>query len=186
MKRVIVGGVGYPDLCDYSIGIEIQECLSKRAAPAQVVVEDLSYNPIAIIQRLGDEKDGERFARVVVVSAVRRGTRAAGTVSAYRWDGGMPSDEEIQRAVTDAVTGIIAVDNTLVIARYFGALPDEVVVVEVEPETHEFGASLSAGVAAAFDDACDIVWSCATDDDFVARLPVSALALTTSPGVRIG
>jgi len=184
--RVILGGVGYPDLCDYSIGIEIQECLSGRVAPSNVVVEDLSYNPIAIIQRLDDEKPGERFERAVVVSAVKRGTRPAGTVSAYRWDGGMPSDEEVQRAVTDAVTGIIAVDNTLVIARYFGALPDEVVVVEVEPETHEFGAAFSTEVAAAFDGACDLVWSLATDDDAVARLPLGSLALSTSPGVRIG
>lgn len=184
--RVIVGGVGYPDLCDYSIGIDVQERLSERIPPPNVVVEDLSYNPIAIIQRLDDEKPGERFGRAVVVSAVKRGTRPAGTVSAYRWDGGMPSDEEIQRAVTDAVTGIIAIDNTLVIARYFGALPDEVIVVEVEPETHEFGAALSPAVASVFDEMCDLAWSFATDDESVARLPVGPLALSVSPGIKIG
>lgn len=184
--RVLVGGVGYPDLCDYSVGIEVQERLSERAAPEGVVVEDLSYNPIAIVQRLDDEKPGERFDRVVVVSAVKRGTRPAGTVSAYRWDGGMPSGEEIQRAVTDAVTGIIAVDNTLVITRYFGALPEDVVVVEVEPETHEFGAAFSPEVALAFDGVCELVWSLATSDDRVSRLPLGALALAQSPGIRIG
>lgn len=184
--RVIVGGVGYPDLCDYSIGIEVQEKLSERVAPPNVVVEDLSYNPIAVIQRLDDEKRGERFDRIVVVSAVKRGTRPSGSVSAYRWDGGMPPDEEVQRAVTDAVTGIIAVDNTLVIARYFGALPDDVIVVEVEPETHEFGAAFSFAVSSVFDQVCELVWSLATDDGAAARLPHGSLALAVSPGVRIG
>lgn len=184
--RVLAGGIGYPDLCDYSIGIEVQEKLSERVAPPGVVVEDLSYNPIAIIQRLNDEAPDSRFERVVVVSAVKRGDRPSGTVSCYRWDGGMPSDEEVQRAVTDAVTGIIAMDNTLVIARYFKALPDEVVVVEVEPETHEFGAALSAEVSAAFPNICDTVWRCATDDAFVEQLPLGALALTVVPLIRFG
>ncbi|MGI9079167.1 MAG: hypothetical protein ACR2G6_17835 [Gemmatimonadaceae bacterium] len=184
--RVIVGGVAYPDLCDYSIGIEVQERLSMRTAPAHVVVEDLSYNPIAIIQRLDDEPPENRFGRMVVVSAVKRGNRPAGTVSCYRWDGGMPNDEEVQRAVTDAVTGIIALENTLVIARYFGALPDEVVVVEVEPETHEFGAAFSMGVAAAFDHICDLVWTFATDDQAVARLPMESLSWTAVPAFRLG
>ncbi len=184
--KVIAGGVGYPDLCDYSIGIEVQERLSERTAPPNVTIEDLSYNPIAIIQRLNDEPADDRFGRLVVVSAVKRGRRLPGTVSCYRWDGGMPSDEEVQRAVTDAVTGIIAMDNTLVIAKYFDALPDEVVVVEVEPETHEFGAALSPEVRAGFDDICGTVWSCATDDAFVAGLPMGALALTVVPVMRFG
>lgn len=184
--RVIVGGVGYPDLCDYSIGIEIQERLSLRDAPPDVVVEDLSYNPIAIIQRLNDEADDQRFERAVVVSAVKRGDRPAGTITSYRWDGVLPSDTEIQRAVTDAVTGIIAVENTLVISRYFGALPDDVVVVEVEPETHEFGAAFSGEVAAAFDTACDLVWSYATDDNVAAALPIGALTSVEVPTFRIG
>ena len=58
----------------------------------------------------------------------------------------LPSDEEIQRAVTEAVTGVIALDNTLVVARHFGALPDEVVVVEVEPGVQEFGDTFSDAV----------------------------------------
>ncbi|MEO5580929.1 MAG: hypothetical protein ABIR58_09730 [Gemmatimonadaceae bacterium] len=184
--RVIVGGVAYPDLCDYSIGIEVQERLSGRAAPPNVVVEDLSYNPIAIIQRLGDEPVDDQFGRMVVISAVKRGNRPAGTVSCYRWDGGMPDDEEVQRMVTDAVTGIIALENTLVIARYFKALPDEVVVVEVEPETHEFGASFSPEVAEGFDDICDLVWSLATDHTAVAQLPMGSLAFPSVPAFRFG
>jgi len=183
--RVIVGGVGYPDLCDYSIGIDVQERLSEWAAPPHVSVEDLSYNPIAVIQRLDDEPAGLRFGRAVVVSAVRRADRPTGTVSCYRWDGVLPSDEEIQRAVSDAVTGIIAVENTLVVARYFGSLPPEVVVIEVEPELHEFGASMSEPVKAVFDRICNLAMSFATDDDAVAALPVGSLGSPVAPGAKV-
>lgn len=183
--RVIVGGVGYPDLCDYSIGIDVQERLSTWNAPPNVSVEDLSYNPIAVIQRLNDESAESRFSRMVIVSAVKRGNRVAGTVSCYRWDGVLPSDEEIQDAVTDAVTGIIALENTLVIARYFGALPAETVVVEVEPEAHEFGAALSEPVRSVFEDVCELVKTMATDDNAVAQLPVQPLTFAVAPGMRV-
>ena len=185
MTRVIVGGVGYPDLCDYSIGIDVQERLSTWKAPPNVSVEDLSYNPIAVVQRLDDEPIERRFGRMVIVSAVKRGNRAPGTVSCYRWDGTLPSNEEIQDAVTDAVTGIIALENTLVITQYFGALPRETVVVEVEPETHEFGAALSEAVQSVFEQLCEIVKTLATDDDAVMRLPVQPLTFAMAPGTRM-
>jgi hydrogenase maturation protease len=183
--RVIVGGVGYPDLCDYSIGVEVQERLSEWAAPSNVSVEDLSYNPIAVIQRLDDEPIDRKFGRAVVISAVRRADRPAGTVSCYRWDGALPSEEEIQRAVSDAVTGIIAVENTLVIARYFGSLPRDVVVVEVEPEMHDFGASMSEPVRAVFDRVCELVKTFATDDEAVTALPLGSLGSPVAPGAQL-
>lgn len=185
MARVIVGGVGYPDLCDYSVGVDVQERLSTWDAPPNVSVEDLSYNPIAVIQRLNDESPETRYSRMVIVSAVKRGNRAPGTVNCYRWDGVLPSNEEIQDAVTDAVTGIIALENTLVIAQYFGALPAETVVVEVEPEAHEFGAALSEPVRSVFDQVCELVKSLATDNDAVAQLPVQALTFAVAPGMRV-
>src|SRR6185295_8879638 len=92
-----------------------------------------------------------------------------------RWDGVLPTDEEIQRAVTEAVTGVIALDNTLVVARHFGALPDEIVVVEVEPAFHEFGDTFSDTVASVFDAVCTLVKTLATDAGAVARLPRAPL-----------
>jgi Ni,Fe-hydrogenase maturation factor len=130
--RALIGGVGYPDLSDHSISWAVVQALESRTLPAGVAVEDLSYNPIAVAQRLDDEDDGERYDTLVLVSAVTRG-RAAGTVTPYRWDRRLPADEAIQRAVTDAVTGIIYLDNTLVVVGHLGALPERVVVVEVEP-----------------------------------------------------
>ena len=180
--RVIVSGVGYPDLSDYSVGIVVIEELAAWSPPQNVVVEDLSYNPIAVVQRFQDETPDRRFTRAVFVSAVTRPSRPAGTVKCYRWDGILPGEEEIQRAVTDGVTGIIALSNTLVIAKHFGGLPDEVVVVEVEPQSNEFGAGFSPPVAGVFDHVCGLMKTFATDGDAVAELPLEPLDYAVSPG----
>lgn len=169
-----MAGVGYRNLRDHSIGVEVADRLEKFSWPGDVVVEDLSYNPIAVVQRLEDEPPEQRFRRAVVVGAVERG-RAPGTVTAYRWDGVLPVDDEIQRAVTEAVTGVIALDNTLVVTRHFGALPDEVVVVEVEPAVQEFGDTFSEIVGRQLDGVCELVRLLATRADAVEQLPRAPL-----------
>jgi hydrogenase maturation protease len=172
--RVIVAGVGYRNLRDHSVGVAVTDALAGRAWAGDVVVEDLSYNPIAVVQRLEDEPPGRRFTRAVVVAGVERG-RPAGAVTAYRWDGALPGDAEIHRAVTEAVTGVIALDNTLVVARHFGPLPEEVAVVEVEPAVHEFGEAFSDAVAAVFDAVCALVAALAEEPAALARLPRTPL-----------
>jgi hydrogenase maturation protease len=173
--RVIVAGVGYRNLRDHSIGVAVADRLLERAWPDDVVVEDLSYNPIAVVQRLEDEPPEMRFRRAVVVAAVERGNRPPGSITTYRWDGVLPSDEEIQRAVTEAVTGVIALDNTLVVARHFGGLPDEVVVIEVEPSVQEFGEDFSEPVAKVVDQVCELAVTMATEVGAAARLPSTGL-----------
>jgi hydrogenase maturation protease len=181
--RVIVAGVGYRNLRDHSVGMAVVDRLEGRAWPPGVVVEDLSYNPIAVVQRLEDEPADRRFERAVVVGAVQRG-RAPGTVTAYRWDGVLPGDEEIQRAVTEAVTGVIALDNTLIVTQHFAALPNEVVVVEVEPAVHEFGEAFSDAVARVFDRVCELVARLATDAGAGAQLPRAPLGGPVAAGLR--
>ena len=181
---MIVGGVGYRNLRDHSVGVEVADRLEGASWADDVVVEDLSYNPIAVVQRLEDEPPEKKFQRAVVVSAVERDGRAPGTVAAYRWDGVLPPDDEIQRAVTEAVTGVIALDNTLVVARHFGALPDEVVVVEVEPAVHEFGDTFSEVVGRQLDGLCELVRVLATRADAVEQLPRAPLGGASSAGVR--
>jgi len=172
--RVLVAGVGYRNLRDHSIGVAVADRLVDHVWPGDVIVEDLSYNPIAVVQRLEDEPPERRFTRAVVVGAVER-SRPAGTVTAYRWDGVLPPDDEIHRAVTEAVTGVIALDNTLVVTRHFGGLPEEVVVVEVEPGIQEFGEELSESVAAVMDPLCDLVITIANDAEAAGRLPRAGL-----------
>jgi len=176
---VVVGGVGYRNLRDHSVGLTVVDRLEGRLPAAEVVVEDLSYNPIAVVQWL--EEISPRFARAVLVAAVERPGRRPGAVTAYRWDGALPGPDEIQRAVGEAVTGVIALDNTLVVARHFGGLPDEVAVVEVEPVVHEFGEAFSPEVAAAFDGICDLVASLACDAAAAGRLPRAPLGGILDP-----
>jgi len=173
--RVIVAGVGYRNLRDHSVGPIVTDRLLARAWGDDVVVEDLSYNPIAVVQRLEDEPPERRLTRAVLIAAVERGNRPPGAVSAYRWDGILPDDDEVQRAVTEAVTGVIALDNTLVVTRHFGGLPDEVVVIEVEPVVQEFGEDFSEPVARVIDHVCELAITMAMDASAVAHLPRSGL-----------
>ena len=155
--RTLIGGIGYRNLRDHSAAFAVMDRLQQDDLGAHVIVEYTSYNPIALGQWLDSEPPGRRFDRVVFVSAVNREGRRPGDVVSYRWTGSLPPDAAVQQAVTEAVTGIIALDNTLVIGTYFKTLPSSVSVVEIEPLAHEFGSELTPEVAAAVPRACDAI-----------------------------
>lgn len=144
--RTLIGAIGYRNLRDHSAAFEVLERLARTELGPEVVLEDVSYNPIALVQWLEEQSGDSRFERVILVSGVTRPGRVAGTVTTYEWDQVLPVDELIQHAITEAVTGIISLDNTVVIAGYFRALPPSVTIVEIEPAQHEFGAELSPPV----------------------------------------
>ncbi len=171
--RVLIGGVGYRNLRDHSFGVLAVEALAARAWPADVSVEDISYNPIAVVQRFEDDPPERRFGLAIILGAVERG-RPAGTLTAYRWDTVLPDASGIQSAVGEAVTGVIALDNTLVVTRHFGALPPAV-VLEVEPGVHTFGQELSPAVTQALDRACELVTGLALDPSTAGRLSEAPL-----------
>lgn len=167
--RVLVGGVGYRNLRDHSFGVLLVDALGAREWPAHVAVEDISYNPIAVLQRLEDDPPARRFGLAIVAGAVERGRRP-GTLDVYRWDQTLPDDAAIQSAVAEAVTGVIALDNTLVVTRRLGTLPPTTVVLDAEPALHAFGRDVSPAVARALDTAGDIVTSLALDPGSAALL----------------
>ena len=171
---VLVGGLGYRNLRDHSAGIAVSDTLMEREWPEGICVEDVSYNPVALVEHLKEE----RFDRMVIVAAVERPGRSPGEVTAYRWDGQLPSSELIQAAVVDAVTGVIYLDNTLIVIRHFGGLPAETAVVEIEPEVHEFGESFSVPVADAFETLCKLVTTLAVDPQAMSALPRGPLGGT--------
>ena len=174
--RVLVGGIGYRNLTDHSAGVLVVDELARRSWPAHVSVEELSYGPIAVVQRLDDETGDRRFGRLIAVSSVARGgERVPGTFTAYRWDQVLPSPDDVQGAVAEAVTGVIAMDNTLVVCRQFGSLPLDAVVVEIEPLWEESGEEMSPAVTAIFDELCALVTTLALDETAVARLPTAPL-----------
>lgn len=174
--RTVVGGVGYRNLRDHSFGIVMSEELEPRAAPPALEIEDLSYGPVAVGQWLLDEARDAPIVRAVFVTAVaREDGRLPGTVSAYRWDHALPSEEAIQAAVVDAVTGVILLDNTLIVTEWMGALPAETIVVEVEPLEHAFGDEMSPAVAAAYPRVRDLVMRLAVDEALGRTLPIAPL-----------
>lgn len=149
--RTLIGAIGYRNLRDHSAAFEVLERLSREDLGTNVLLEDVSYNPIALVQWLDEQPSDARFDRMILVSGVQRPGRDPGAVIRYQWSRVLPSDELIQQAITEAVTGIISLDNTIVIAGYFGALPPSVTIVEIEPAQHEFGSELSPSVKRAVD-----------------------------------
>jgi hydrogenase maturation protease len=143
--RTLIAGVGYSNLGDLSVGPLVAAQLRREPWPAHVEVEDLSYGPVAVVHRLAEAVPP--FDRLVLVGASDRGAPAPG-VRCYRYGGELPAPEEVQARVAEAVTGVIDLDNLLVVARQFGALPPEVLVVEVQPRATDFGPETSPAVAA--------------------------------------
>jgi hydrogenase maturation protease len=152
--RVLIGGIGYSYLRDGSVGPAVAAQLARESWPAGVLVEDLSYGPVAVMQRFEDVKPP--FERLVLVGAVRRG-REPGTVSVSRWAGPLPDETEIQARVAEAVMGVISLDNLLIVAGFFETLPGEVLVVEVEPQDEGWGEGFSPIVEAARSEVLGVV-----------------------------
>jgi hydrogenase maturation protease len=143
--RTLIAGVGYSNLSDLSVGPILAALLRREQWPAHVEIDDLSYGPIAVVHRLAEA--APPYDRLVLVGAADRGHRGA-EVRCYCWDGVLPDADEIQARVSEAVTGVIDLDNLLVVTGHFGALPAEVFVVEVQPVATEFGMEPSLAVGA--------------------------------------
>lgn len=173
--RVVIGGVGYRNLRDHSLGIVMSDELEPLARPPSLMVEDLCYGPVAVAQWFLDEARTYPFTRAIFITAIEREQRPPGTISAYRWNHALPSADLIQRCVVDAVTGVILLDNTLVVIEWMGGLPEETIVIEVEPLEHAFGDEMSPAVADAYAQVRDLALHFATDEQACRALPVSPL-----------
>ena len=174
--RAVIGGVGYRNLRDHSLGIVMSDELEALADPPALLVEDLCYGPVAVAQWFLDEARDAPITRAVFISAIgREDGRPPGTISAYRWDHVLPSEDEIQRCVVDAVTGVILLDNTLIVVEWMKALPRETIVIEVEPLEHAFGDDMSPAVAAAYAEVRRLALRYATDDAAGRTLPIRPL-----------
>jgi len=154
--KVLVAGVGYTNLRDMSVGPLLAERLAAETWPVDVQVRDLGYGAVHVAHDLQDLQDTDPVERLVLFGAVARGRRA-GSVTCYRWDGVLPDPDDIQAQVAEAVTGTISLDGLLIVGRQFGALPDDVVVVEVEPEDDSWGPACSPVVETALTEVAEVV-----------------------------
>ena len=152
--RILVGGVGYRYLRDGAVGVYMTDRLAASATNG-IEMEDLGYHPVGFTQNLQDRPN---YDRIVLVGAMTRG-REPGTVTAYRWDHVLPPAKEIQDRVSEAVTGVISLENLLIVTEAFGAFPDDVRVVEVEPADESWGDGFSPVIEAKLGEIEEAVWT---------------------------
>ena len=143
-RQILVGGVGLPWLRDLDFGTQFIRRISMEEWPANVVLEDLSYAAHRVLHLLQEL----RPAKVVLVGAMPRDIDPPGTIRRYKLDLTPPPDQEVVDRLGEAVGGIIDLDHTLAIIRYWKALPDDTVVIEVEPGDRSFGLGFSSEVEA--------------------------------------
>lgn len=152
--NVLVSGIGYSNLSDLSFGRVLLSELAEMPWPEYVHVEDLNYGPIMIYQWF--EESPIKYDKAIFVSAARRG-RAPGDLEVFRWAGVLPSDTEIQSRIEESVTGVISLENLLIVCKHFGVLPEDVMIVEIEPEKEDWGLEFSPRVAARVSEAIAMV-----------------------------
>lgn len=135
----MVGIVGYSAVVDsYPLGPKLMTDLEAAfECYESVSVENFTWSPIHIVQRF---QDGEldRPDRVVLIGLAAR-SRVPGTVKAHRWRGGSHPEAKVQERVYEAVTGVVDLENTLMIGGYFNVWPDECLTVEVDLAPDTFG-----------------------------------------------
>jgi len=150
----LVGGIGLPWLRDLDFGTQWIRRVEGLEWPPHVVLEDLSYSGHRVLHRLQEL----RPARVVLVSSFPRGVDPPGTVRRYLLDLTPPDDAEVHERLTEAVGGVIDLDHTLAIVRYWNGFPTGTVVIEVEPGDQSFGLGFTDEVEAAVEPVCELVW----------------------------
>lgn len=137
---ILLAGVGYSHLSDLSFGPLLVERLEEMSWPDDVQIEDFSYGPIGVLMRLEDEP--LQCERAIFAGATER-DRPPGTLHIYRWEGGPGDPEQVQARVAEAVTGVIGLENLLVIMDHFRVLPANTTVIELEPAEREWGMDMS-------------------------------------------
>ncbi len=162
---VLVGGVSQLYQGDFDLGRLATERLCKQPLGSGVLVEELHYGAVAVVQRLQDLDPGA----LILVGAEARG-RAPGTVERRRVQAGALPDEQVQQAVRDAVTGYVTIDLLVEVAAGFDALPRRTVSIEVEPVRTEAGVELSPAATAGLEEALHLVQA------EVDRIPLLELA----------
>jgi hydrogenase maturation protease len=151
---VVVGGVAHLYQGDFDFGRVVVEELQAEELGPEVVVEEFSYGAVAVAQRL-QELSPEAL---VLVGAAERG-RAPGTVERRVVDTPPATPEDVQWAISAAVTGYLALDLVVEVAHGLDALPGDTVVVEVEPAQIGPATVLSPQATAALPQALELVRS---------------------------
>ena len=154
-KKILIGTVGYHLLQNHSVGPILFEDLKKMKFSKKVEVEEMNWGPIAIVQYF--QSLAVPFDRLIFLVAIERPDRKVGTIDVFKWKGGLPSETQIQACVGDAATGVISVENLLIIGEFFKIWPKELYLVDVEPGPEIAGEHLTLEVEERVSDILDII-----------------------------
>ncbi len=151
--RVLVGGIGLPWLRDLDFGTQFIRRIEALEWPDDVIVEDLSYAAHRVLHRLKELRPD----KVILVGAMPRDIDPPGTVRRYVLDLTPPDDKEVADRLSEAIGGIIDLDHTLAVVRYWKGFPAGTVVIEVEPYDRAFGLGFSSEIEGKVDDVLAMV-----------------------------
>ncbi len=151
--RTLVAGIGLPWLRDLDFGTQWVNRVVDLEWPDHVLVEDMSYAAHRVLHRLQEV----RPSKVILVGCMPRREDPPGTIRRYQLDLSPPDDDEVQDRLSEAAMGIIDLDHTLAVARYYGEFPADTIVIEVEPADDSFGLGFSEVVEATVDPVLDLV-----------------------------
>ncbi len=150
MKKTFIGTVGYHNLRNHSIGPALLPELQKMQWADGVELDELNWGPIAIVQRF--QSLPTPYDRVILIAAIERLDRRIGDITVNKWKGKLPDEELIQRCIGDAVTGVISVENLLIIGEFFKIWQGETFVVDIEPGAEEAGENFTEEMQQAIPD----------------------------------
>ena len=139
---VLVGGIGLPWLRDLDFGTQFVRRVEGLEWPEHVMIEDLSFAAHRALDRLREIEP----SRVVLVGCMPREVDPPGTIRRYQLDLTPPPDDEVHERMGEAAGGIIDLDHTLAVVRYWKGFPEDTVVIEVEPADRSFGLGFSTEV----------------------------------------
>ena len=154
-KKTLIGTVGYHVLGNHSMPPMLFHHLKDMQWPDHVKVDELNWGPVAVVQMF--QAENPPFEKVIILCAQEHSGREIGEIDVFQWKGNLPDEEQIQACVGDAATGVISVENLLVIGEYFKIWNDEVYLVDVEPGTEVAGEKWTEEMEAAIPDIISII-----------------------------
>ena len=153
LDRVLVAGIGNIFLSDDGFGVEVIRQLSTRQLPPEAELQDVGVRGVHLAYQLLDG-----YHTVVLVDASARGGEPG---ALYLIDGTEAADEGHGQAPAmdghhmspDAVIGLLATLRETI----GGSKPSRVLIVGCEPACLDEGIGLSPPVAAAVEQAAELV-----------------------------
>lgn len=147
-RKVFVGGVGNPLLGDLDFGPQFVRRHLHEEWPEGVVLRDSAESAHRVLHQLQEVEPD----RVIFVAGYPRGD-PPGTIRRYTVDTDTEDiDLELLAAsLGEAAGGVIDLDCTLMVTRYYKGLPPDTVCIEVEAVDEGFGPVFSPSVEASFE-----------------------------------